>query len=130
RQPQRESRIVWARRWIAARVVVRDDQRRGARCEARGHEHVWKRDRCARARAAREDVPGEEVVASGEARDREDLDGLAGEQWRQRGRGGWRITEHLRWQANRLTLIIAERAVRADELADAMPARGTDVCGR
>ena len=51
RESKRESRIVRARCGIAARVVVHDEQRGRARCEARGYEHVWKRDRRARARA-------------------------------------------------------------------------------
>ena len=127
RQPKRESRIVRARCGIAARVVVHDEQRGGARCEARGHEHVRKRDGRARARAAGEHVPGEETVASGEARDGEDLHRLAGQEWRQRGGGDSRIAEGQRGQSNGLALVIAQRAVRADELADAMSAGETVV---
>ena len=80
----------------AARVVVHDEQRGGARCQARGHEHVRQRDGRARARAAGEHVPGEELVASGEARDGEDLHCLAGQERRQRGSGDSRIAEGLR----------------------------------
>src|SRR5688572_18449478 len=69
RQPEREARIVRAWCGIAARVVVHSEQRRGARCQARGYEHVRKRDWRARARTAGEYVPGEELVTSGEARD-------------------------------------------------------------
>jgi hypothetical protein len=79
RQPKGESRIVRARCGIAARVVVHDEKRGGARCQARGHEHVRKRDGRARARAAGDDVPGEETVTGGEARDGENLQRLVGQ---------------------------------------------------
>ena len=56
--------------------------------------------------------------------------GLAGQQRRQRGGGDSRIAEGLRRQPNCLALVIAQRAVRADELADAMSAGETVVCSR
>ena len=61
-------------------------------------------------------------MAGGEARDGEDLHRLAGQEWRQSGGGDSRITEGLCRQTNRQALVIAQRAVRADELADAMSA--------
>ena len=69
-----------------------------------------------RARARRGDGVG------GEARDGEDLHRFAGQQWRQRGGGDSRIAQGQRGEPNGLTLVIAQRAVRADELADAMSA--------
>jgi hypothetical protein len=50
-----------------ARVVVHDEQRGRARCQARGYEHVRERDGRARAHATGENVPGEELLASGQA---------------------------------------------------------------
>jgi hypothetical protein len=67
-------------------------------------------------------VPGEETVASGEARNGEDLHRLVGEQWRQRGGGCSGIAEGLRRQTYCLALVIAQRAVAADELADVVSA--------
>ena len=66
-------------------------------------------------------------MASGEARDGEDLHRLAGQERRQRGGGDSRIAEGQRRQSNGLALVIAQRAVRADELADAMSAGETVV---
>jgi hypothetical protein len=63
-------------------------------------------------------VPGEETVASGKARDGENLHRFVGEQWRQRGGGCSGIAEGLRRQPYGLALVIAKRAVGADELAD------------
>jgi len=96
RQQKREARIIRAWCGIAARVVVHDEQGGSARCQARGHEHVRKRDGRTRARAAGEHVPGEELVASGEARNGKDLHRLAAQEWRQRGSGDSRIAEGLR----------------------------------
>ena len=50
-----------------------------------------------------------------------------GEERRQRGSGDSRIAEGQRRQSNGLALVIAQRAVRADELADAMSAGETVV---
>ncbi len=71
--------VVGRRCGIAARMVVHNEQRRGARCQARGNEHVRKRDGRARAGAAGEHVPGEEAVTGGEARDGENLHRLVGQ---------------------------------------------------
>src|SRR5262249_16666148 len=130
RQSQRESRIVRAWCGIAARVVVHDEQRGGARCQARGNKHVRNRDGRARARAARKHVPGEEAMASGEARNGENLHRLIAQQWRERGRGNPRVAEGLYWHMNRLALVIAQRAVRAEDLADTMSAGKTAVQSR
>jgi hypothetical protein len=68
-------------------------------------------------------VPGEETVLGREARDGEDLYRLAGEQWCQGFGGDARIAQRDRRQSDRLTVIVAKRAVRANELADTMSAR-------
>ena len=61
-------------------------------------------------------------MASGQARDGEDLHRLVGEQWRQRGGGCSGIAEGLRRQTYGLALVIAQCAVGADELADPVSA--------
>ena len=122
RQPDRQLRIVGAGCGVTARVVVHHEQCGGAGCETRGYEHVRKRDGRARARAAREQMPGEETMLGGEARDGKDLHRFVGQQWRQRhGSGPW-VAEGQCGQADGVALVIAQRAVRADELADAMSA--------
>jgi hypothetical protein len=63
-------------------------------------------------------VPGEETVFGGEARDSEDLHCLAGQEWCQHFGGDAWIGQRDSREPDGLTPIIAERAVRADELAD------------
>ena len=60
-------------------------------------------------------MPGEETVTGGEARDGEDLHRLVGEEWRQRCGGDSRIAQGQRGKLNGLTLVIAQRARRADQ---------------
>ena len=64
----------------------------------------------------------QETVFSGETRNGEDFNRLAGEEWCQRCGGDSRIAQGQRGESNGLTLVIAQRAVRADELADPMSA--------
>jgi hypothetical protein len=67
-------------------------------------------------------VPGKETVFSGETRNGEDLHRLAGEEWCQRCGGDSRIAQGQRGESNGLTLVIAQRAVRANELTNPMSA--------
>lgn len=67
-------------------------------------------------------MPGEETVFGREARNGKDFDGFVGQEWRQRRGSDPRITESQCWNPDGLALVIAQRAVRADELADAMSA--------
>ena len=86
-EPSRERQIFRTGRGIAARVVVHHDQSGRAWCETRRHEDIGHRDRRARARPARDEVPREQPEARGHTRHPEDLDDLIRDQWRQ-GRGG------------------------------------------
>jgi hypothetical protein len=75
-------------------------------------------------------VPGEETVLGREARDGKDLHRLAGEEWGQGFGGDAWIAQRDRRDSDTLTVVIAKRAIRADELADAMSARGAVVWNR
>ena len=121
-EPLGESGIVCTRGGVPTGVVVRHQQGSRAGRETRRDKDVGQRDARRGPRAARQHVPGQQSVAGGEAGDREDLDGFLGEERRQCVRGDARIAERESGQADGLALIVAEGAVGADELADAMAA--------
>ena len=66
---------------------------------------------------------GEQAVPGEETRDAEDLDGFVLKERRQRGRGNARFAERQGGETHGLPVLVAQRAVGADELANTVSAR-------
>ena len=119
-EPDGQSSVVWTRSFVAARMVVDDDQSRRAGHDTGRHEDVGYRDRRARSRTPRQDVPGQEAVLRGEARHSEHFNELIREQWPKRRRRRVRGVQDQRRHINDATIVVSQRSVGADELSNSM----------